>query len=175
MTPMGEPVRAMRPGDCRPTVARTVFDDPGQGIFMTTHLQGRSGTLRLLIGAFTLALLGAFLTATPAHARADNWSGIWRTEHQFGNPKLFLHYNEDDGVVKGTYKEDGQLKGRISGDLTKKRTGDVWQGKFRDEDGASVGKFRVVLNSDQVSFDGWFKTCGSFVCSEKYPWHGEHA
>lgn len=110
MAPMGEPVRAMRPGDCRPTVARTVFDDPGQGILMTTHLQGRSGTLRLLIGAFTLALLGGFLTATPAHARADNWSGIWRTEHQFGNPKLFLHYNEDDGVVKGTYKEDGQLK-----------------------------------------------------------------
>jgi hypothetical protein len=141
---------------------------------MPIDLRRRPGTLRLLIGAFVLAILGSLVLTAPAHSRADNWSGIWRTEHQFGTPKLFLHYHEDDGIVSGTYKENGQLKGRITGDLTKRRSGDIWAGKFKDADGASVGKFRVVLNSDAVSFDGWFKTCGTFTCSQKYPWHGEH-
>ena len=100
----------MRPGPRGPTVKHTYSTTRNQGFSMTTDLQGRSGTLRITIGAFVLALLGSFLLAPPAQARADNWSGIWRTHHQFGNPKLFLHYDEDDGVVKGSYKEGGELK-----------------------------------------------------------------
>jgi hypothetical protein len=145
---------------------------------MTTHLLGRSGALRLLIGSFVLAVIGSFLTATPADARADNWSGVWHTHHQFDDVRMKLDLDPQKGPddLDGTYKNasDGRT-GKINGTVVRDGGPEVWTGRFKDDDGACKGKFRIVLQSDQVSFKGWFKICGTFTCSEKYTWTGEHA
>ena len=126
--------------------------------------------------AFATILVASFLFAPPAHA-ADNWSGVWHTEHKFGSPKLKLDLDKEKGPdhLDGTYKNSDDTKGKIWGEVSKSGGEEVWEGRFKDNNGNSKGKFHIVLKSDKVSFKGWFKTCGNFVCSEKYKWTGEHA
>lgn len=138
-----------------------------------------SGPLR---GRMPFALAVGVLLATGAvaatPASADNWSGTWNTVHKFGTPKLKLDRDRQQGPdrVEGIYKDRGQVIGKIWGDLSERST--VWSGKFKDTNGdGSKGKFSVELQSDQVSFRGWFKTCGftGQFCSERYKWTGDHA
>ncbi len=127
------------------------------------------GRKRFALAVGVLLTTGA--VAAPA-ASADNWSGVWNTVHKFGTPKLKLE--KDGGRVEGIYKDNGRKIGDIWGDLSEHRT--VWSGRFKDTNGdGSKGKFRVELQSDQVSFNGWFKTCGFIQCSERYNWTGQHA
>ncbi len=148
---------------------------------MSTTSAGRTRNLRTLtphvsvLGA-VLSLLAGLLLAPPAHA-ADSWSGIWTTEHKFGTPTLDIELTKDKGpdTLKGRYTNSDGTTGKIVGTVEKDGGEQVWSGKFKDDSGASVGKFSVKLQSDQVSFKGWFKTCGSLLCSEKYKWKGEHA
>ena len=73
--------------------------------------------------------------------------------------------------VEGVYRDDGKEIGKIWGSLSgrKNRT---WSGKFKDHDKSSKGKFTVKLEEDDVHFEGTFKTCGTFVCSDPYDWKG---
>ncbi|WP_395659667.1 hypothetical protein [Nocardioides sp.] len=137
-------------------------------------------TTTLSLAAVTA--VAAFLVApAPAHATLvppDQWSGVWHTHHEFGNPTLHLDLERQDGpdVVKGWYQNDGGGgRGKISGEVSRAHGDEVWEGKFRDDDGGSKGKFRVKLDSSGAHFDGWFKTCGRFLCSSKYDWAGDHA
>jgi hypothetical protein len=135
----------------------------------------RGGIRFALTGGLVLA--SAAVLASPASA-ADNWSGIWHTEHKFGTPRLKLELDRQRGPdrVEGIYKDNGRKIGDIWGDLSDHRT--VWSGRFKDTNGdGSKGRFTVNLQSDQVSFKGGFKTCGitGFGCSERYRWTGEHA
>ena len=138
----------------------------------------RSTVLGTVIGALTV--VAALLVAAPAHAVVppDQWSGVWTTHHEFGNPTLHLELERRDGpdVVKGWYEgESGTGRGKISGEISRAHGDEAWEGRFRDDDGASKGKFRVKLDSSGTHFDGWFKTCGHLVCSSRYSWSGDHA
>lgn len=130
---------------------------------------------RRITTGLALALTMGALLAPPAMA-ADNWSGIWNTAHKFGTPKLKLDLVRQSGAdrVEGIYKDNGRIIGDIWGELSEHRT--VWSGRFKDREGdGSKGKFAITLQGDQVSFRGWFKTCGRVLCSERYRWTGEHA
>lgn len=143
----------------------------------TPHTTTRtSRSLRGAVLGAALALVAGLLLAPPAQA-ADSWSGIWTTVHKFGTPTLDIELKKDKGpdTLKGTYTNSDGTTGKITGTVEKDGSTQVWSGKFKDDSGNSVGKFSVKLQSDEVSFKGWFKTCGSFVCSEKYKWKGEHA
>ncbi|MGK2955614.1 MAG: hypothetical protein ACSLFI_08110 [Solirubrobacterales bacterium] len=116
-------------------------------------------------------------SAAPASA-ADNWSGTWNTKHKFGSPKLRIDLIEKrgDDTIKGKYYDNGELIGNIRGVRDKDGPTETWRGTFKDIDSRnSTGKFSVELQSDLVSFVGWFKTCGRIFCSERYRWRGEHA
>ena len=118
-------------------------------------------------------LVVASMVLAPTAISAELWDGKWRTKNPFGNPKLDLTQTKD--YVEGTYADDnGANKGKIWGDLSERKT--VWSGRYKDNDGSDKGKFRVELQSDQVSFVGWFKSCESWYkpCSDKYSWTGEH-
>lgn len=143
---------------------------------MSITSAGQARRLRILATTFATLLVASVLFAAPAQA-ADSWSGVWNTTHKFGTPKLNIELDKDKGpdTLEGTYKNDSGTKGKIWGEVERDGGAQVWTGRFKDNDGASKGKFRVVLQSDQVSFKGWFKTCGSVGCSEKYDWTGEHA
>ena len=141
----------------------------------------------------TTAAATALVALAPAHAgpappspaaqagRADPWSGVWHTHHQFGNPTLHLELEHQEGpdLVKGWYENDGGGgRGKIRGEVTRVHIAhvDVWEGRFRDDDGQSKGKFKVRLDlTEGTHFDGWFKTCGALTCSEKFPWSGDHS
>ena len=143
--------------------------------------------------AATAAVATALAALAPAHAdpapplqtpqagRADQWSGVWHTHHQFGNPTLHLQLERQHGpdLVKGWYQNDGGGgRGKIRGEVTPVHIArvEVWEGRFRDDDGQSKGKFKVRLDlTSGTHFDGWFKTCGVLTCSEKFPWSGDHA
>lgn len=144
---------------------------------MTTISAGRGAGLRITVGAMATALVTSVLFAAPAHA-ADNWSGVWNTHHQFDDVTMKLDLDKQKGPddLDGTYKNasDGRT-GKLNGTVSKSSGEEVWSGKFRDDDGASKGKFHITLQSDKVSFKGWFKICYTFTCSEKYKWTGEHA
>lgn len=143
---------------------------------MSITSAGRARKLRTMTLAIVTMLAASVLLAPPAQA-ADNWSGVWNTTHKFGTPRLDIELDKEKGpdTLAGTYKNDSGTKGKIWGEVVKDGGEEVWVGRFRDNDGASKGKFRVVLQSDAVSFKGWFKACGNVGCSEKYTWTGEHA
>ena len=110
------------------------------------------------------------MPATAGKPSQEHWEGKWRTVHQFGKPKLVLKQKGDE--VTGVYKENGKKIGDIWGTLSgrKNRT---WSGRFRDKGKSSKGKFTVRLQSDLVSFEGTFKTCGTFICSDPFGWTGD--
>ena len=135
---------------------------------LISHAAARSGR-RLALG-LGVALIAGALLAPPATA-VDHWSGVWNTRNQFGSPKLEL--DKDGDTVKGKYRDDhGAIKGKIKGELTDVQDR-VWTGTYKDNE--DKGKFRVELQGDNVSFEGWFKSCGALFCSEKYDWTGQHA
>jgi hypothetical protein len=143
---------------------------------MTRNSGPLARRLRFAVAVGCVLAMAAVLA--PAASAADNWSGIWNTKHKFGTPKLKLDLDRQRGPdrVEGIYKDNGRKIGNIWGDLSDHRK--VWSGRFKDTNGdGSKGKFSVTLKSDEVSFDGWFKTCGitGQFCSERYDWKGEHA
>jgi len=126
---------------------------------------------RRLAVALALTTTAAALLA-PSASAAEFWQGVWETKNKFGHPRLKLV--QDGRDVHGKYFDDnGNLKGKIKGTLSDHK--DDWTGTYRDLDGADRGKFHVELKGDRVSFEGWFKSCGTFTCSRKYNWTGEHS
>ena len=128
-------------------------------------MRARRGLIGVLAAGAMLAL-----PATTAGAGAEWWDGHWHTTNHFGTPSLKL--TQDGNTVEGIYKDNGgATKGTIGGELSDHKT--VWTGSYHGND--DKGKFRVELQSDNVSFKGWFKSCGSVTCSQKYDWTGEHS
>jgi hypothetical protein len=119
------------------------------------------------------ALIALFVLAPAANAdgpRQEHWQGTWKTTHQFGTPTLKLTQEGDE--VSGVYRDNGKEIGKIWGSLSGRKFR-TWSGRFKDHDKSSKGKFTVRLQSDDVSFEGTFKTCGVFVCSDPFAWTGE--
>lgn len=133
----------------------------------------RSATVALAASSVVFAGL---LVAPPAHA-ADNWSGIWDTHQRFSDPRLRLDLDPERGPdnLDGTYRNSDGSRGRLNGEVTKGGGEEVWTGTFHDNVGGGHGKFHVVLQSDKVSFKGWFRICDDGSCGQKYTWTGEHA
>ena len=93
---------------------------------------------------------------------AKQWAGIWLTEHQYGNPKLRLHYNDEKNTVSGTYSDNGKQLGTIAGGLSDR--GRTWAGRYRDYEGGAKGKFYALLLTNADEFHGGFTPCGA-VCT----------
>ncbi len=130
----------------------------------------------------TVAFTIAFLALAELADAADPWSGVWNTQHRFGNPQLDLAVVNQDGeyLVKGSFSDDsGERLGFIRGEVSQSGQGDeVWAGSFRnigDGSSESRGRFSVALQSDQASFSGWYRNCSSISCSKRYRWTGEHS
>lgn len=131
---------------------------------------------RFIIGT-AAAVLVSTLVFAPAAEAADNWSGIWITHHKFSDPRLKLDLDPQKGPdeLDGKYTNSDGSTGRLNGEVTKGGGEEVWTGRFDDDEGPGKGKFRIVLQSDKVSFIGWFQVCQKGECSKKYKWTGEHA
>lgn len=140
---------------------------------------GRRG-IGLAAGLAVLGALALALTATPVQGvqPEDHWSGTWTFTADGGNTygkiKLELHHNHE--TLTGVY--EGGTSGTIGGSLNREY-GRVWCGKYRDTHGQNTnrGKFCVTLESDHVSFSGWYNTCyylPSSLC-HTYRWSGERA
>ena len=129
---------------------------------------------RRLVAIFAILFLGLSVVAMPSvEAGVQPWDGVWHTTNKFGHPRL--HLEQAKGEITGWYTNDaGNRVGKIWGDLSER--GKVWIGRYKADDKSDQGKFRVELESDLVSFRGWFKSCnGWFTCSKAYNWSGEHA
>lgn len=120
-----------------------------------------------------IALMLGLAAADGAQAaRTDLWSGTWTFTADRGATygTLKLRMADDNTTVSGHYT--GATSGRIGGELNQE-FGRVWCGTFRDTAGANrnKGKFCATIQSDQVSFIGWYKPCRVFCRSQ--PWSGE--
>jgi hypothetical protein len=100
------------------------------------------------------------------------WSGGWTlTNGQEGDKRIvygLLKLTAEGNKVTGTYDYSGG--GRFAGTYDAEEL----SGSFHDKQ-VSNGYLNVTLNSDRVSFDGYFKNCRKYTpgCT-KYPVHGEH-
>jgi hypothetical protein len=97
------------------------------------------------------------------------WDGNWTVGNgtvNFGKLNLTVGKN---GSVTGTYDySDG---GTITGNLDYQQR--VFWGTFKDKHRS--GYFQVSLQSDQVSFAGYFKNCHKWLPCTHYQWVGQHS
>ena len=118
------------------------------------------------------------LAASIAHACAESggiWDGVWLVgngKDVFG--KFTLHAKPGTKKVTGTYNYSGG--GTVTATIFRTRVGadGGLEGNFTDKKHFFTGYFDVTLNSDGVSFDGYFKHCRSLVPCKHYKLHGEH-
>ncbi len=143
---------------------------------MTTTCADLARHFRFIIGT-AAAVLVTSLVFAPAAQAADNWSGIWITHHEFSDPRMKLDLDPQKGPdeLDGKYTNTDGSKGKLNGEVVKRSGEEIWTGTFNDNEGPGKGKFRIVLQSDKVTFVGWFKVCAGGECGEKHTWTGEHA
>lgn len=121
-----------------------------------------------------IVLLALFAFAASAMGPQDHWSGVWRYTADGGKTYGLMHLKlyTDNQTLSGPYTS--QTSGAITGSLNHD-FGPVWCGTFRDTRGKyrNKGKFCVTLQSDTVSFVGWYKICGYLTCGSRIHWSGE--
>jgi hypothetical protein len=132
---------------------------------MRTHRKLTSVAVALLIA----------LAAAPAGASVvqDHWTGRWTFTadggQTYGTLRLRLD-DDDDKTLHGRYT--GATNGRLTGKLNR-RFGTDACGTFKDTSGRNnnAGKFCMFLQSDLVSFKGWYKPCRLLCFRQR--WSGE--
>ena len=123
--------------------------------------------------ALTVAtLIGLVVLTASATASTDLWSGVWNYTADGGvtSSRLHIQLHHDHQTLTGHYT--GMTNGTIGGELNRD-FGRVWCGRFRDTSGTNhnKGKFCATIQSDAVSFAGWYKPC--IVFCRSHTWSGE--
>jgi hypothetical protein len=113
-----------------------------------------------------IAMIPAIAAAgTTGSAASDSWSGTWDSrsstpvaDQTFG----VLTLTRSGSAVTGTFSNDDQGTGTISGTIAGNQLTGTWTTTYADE--SDSGSFRFVLSDDKKSFSGtWVAASDSAV------------